>query len=234
MQALWAPAWPAPSSRRVPLWWPLRARPPARPGCRLSWAACLAQQRAACTCLWQTMAASGAPQSWLHSYGRRLRAGGWTTACPSLEVRAGGGGCSGDVSLPDGCFYSRVCLLLAPPAPCRAGMAPRGTTLTQTTPEALQVAVGSRVAPHIWLARELVPLLAEAPTSSYTLVTGMLGEASSSGTGSCLGGRHGWLCRPSADGGAQPALPDQPAPCPNAHPCVHRRPRRSAPGPTPP
>lgn len=54
-------------------------------------------------------------------------------------------------------------------------MAPAGT-LTQATPEALQEAVGSRLAPHLWLARELVPLLADAPASSYTLVTGALGE----------------------------------------------------------
>ena len=56
-------------------------------------------------------------------------------------------------------------------------MAPQGT-LTEATPETLATAVDSRVAPHLWLAKALLPLLADAPGSSYTVVTGMLGEVS--------------------------------------------------------
>lgn len=55
------------------------------------------------------------------------------------------------------------------------GMPPPGT-LTEAMPEGLAAAVDSRVAPHLWLARALVPLLTDRPSSSYTIVTGALGE----------------------------------------------------------
>lgn len=72
-------------------------------------------------------------------------------------------------------------------------MAPAGT-LTQATPKALQAAVGSRLAPHLWLARELAPLLVDAPASSYTLVTGALGEVGGPAAAQ-LGQGHLWAGR---------------------------------------
>lgn len=57
---------------------------------------------------------------------------------------------------------------------CAGGMAPR-CTVTEATPEMLMDAVTARVGPHLWTTR-LAPLLRPSETSSYTVVTGMLGE----------------------------------------------------------
>eukprot|EP00887_Chlorella_sp_A99_P002874 scaffold6.g2874.t1 len=48
--------------------------------------------------------------------------------------------------------------------------------LTDATPEGLQQVLDVKIAPHIYLAKALVPLLRDAPTTSYTVITGMLGE----------------------------------------------------------
>lgn len=55
-------------------------------------------------------------------------------------------------------------------------MAPR-CTVTEATPEMLMDAVTARVGPHLWTTR-LAPLLRPSETSSYTVVTGMLGKHS--------------------------------------------------------
>jgi NAD(P)-dependent dehydrogenase (short-subunit alcohol dehydrogenase family) len=45
----------------------------------------------------------------------------------------------------------------------------------------LQEAVQTKVAGHVLLAQVLVPLLRQAPSSSFTLITGLLGEEGPSG-----------------------------------------------------
>ena len=61
------------------------------------------------------------------------------------------------------------------PPGAAAGTAPPGD-LKDVTPEALQTAVGDKVAGHLWLTQTLVPLLRDDPKSSWTVVTGLLGE----------------------------------------------------------
>lgn len=58
---------------------------------------------------------------------------------------------------------------------CTGGMVPMGN-LTTITPAAFIQAMHDRVLGQIVLAQALVPLLKEAPTSCYLVITGRLGE----------------------------------------------------------
>lgn len=84
-------------------------------------------------------------------------------------------------------------------------------SLTEATPESVYTAVGARVVPHLWLAKALVPLLAERPSSSYTVVTGALGEVGRWMDGSVAGaGQGGGPTLPAcAPVGLQGCLPGQ-------------------------
>lgn len=58
---------------------------------------------------------------------------------------------------------------------CTGGMVPMGC-LTAITPQAFSQAMHDRVLGQITLAQALAPLLREAPGSSYSVITGRLGE----------------------------------------------------------
>ena len=62
-----------------------------------------------------------------------------------------------------------------PFSPVSGGMAPPGN-VADITPALVQEAVTTKVVGHVLLAQALLPLMRQQATSSWTVITGMLGE----------------------------------------------------------